>query len=57
VLVHGEPRLTRDVDLTQGVEVGERPVRCGGPADLFVHRMLAGRLCDLVAQFEAILAS
>ena len=118
ILLYGEPGLTRDIDITLGVEpssgvrvdlvfsftpyesaaigrsraieIGGKPVHYAGPEDLVVHKMLAGcprdledvrsivvrqpaldrqfirtQLADfdsaldrdLVAQFEAILAS
>ena len=75
VLLYGEPRLTRDIDITLGVEpssgvrvdlvfsftpyesaaigrsraieIGGKPVRYAGPEDLVVHKMLAGRPRDL----------
>lgn len=60
VLLYGEPRLTRDVDITLGVDVdrlGEvlavvqelslKPLHFASPEDLIIHKVFAGRPRDI----------
>jgi hypothetical protein len=60
LLLYGEPRLTRDVDITLGVDVdrlGEvlvvvqelnlKPLHFASPEDLIIHKVFAGRPRDI----------
>jgi hypothetical protein len=45
VLVHGEPRLTRDIDITlgvgpEGLDLEGTAVRFVSPEDLIIHKLL-----------------